>query len=45
MQAKWRRWMAECGIQCSDKVPVEIDPVYAVDAAELAKIGICLGAE
>jgi UDP-N-acetylglucosamine/UDP-N-acetylgalactosamine diphosphorylase len=45
MQAKWRRWMAECGIQCPDKVPVEIDPVYAVDAADLAKTGICLGAE
>ena len=45
MQAKWRRWMAECGIQCGERTPVEIDPVYAVDAADLAKNGLCLGAE
>ena len=45
MQAKWRRWMAECGIACDEKMPVEIDPVYAVDAADLKKTGICLGAE
>ncbi len=45
MQAKWRRWMAECGIPVPDGVKVEIDPVYAVDAAELAKTGLCLGAE
>ncbi len=45
MMAKWRRWMAEAGIQCNDKLPIEIDPVYAVDAADLKSLGICLGAE
>ncbi len=45
MQAKWRRWMAAAGLTCSEKLPIEIDPVYAVDADDLASIGICLGAE
>ena len=45
MQAKWRRWLAECGVKCDERMPIEIDPVYAVDAADLAKTGICLGAD
>ncbi len=45
MQAKWRRWMAEAGIVCDAKLPIEIDPAYAVDAADLKSVGICLGAE
>ena len=45
MQAKWRRWMAECGVGCPEEVPVEIDPAYAVDAAELAKRGVSLCAD
>ncbi len=45
MQAKWRRWMAEAGIVCDAKTPIEIDPAYAVDAADLKSVGICLGAE
>ncbi len=45
MMAKWRRWMTEAGIQCDAKLPIEIDPVYAVDAADLKAIGLCLGAE
>ena len=43
MQAKWRRWMEECGISADERVKVEIDPVYAVDAAALAQAGLRLG--
>ncbi len=45
MQAKWRRWMSAVGISCDENLPLEIDPAYAVDATDLASIGICLGAE
>ena len=45
MQAKWRRWFAEIGVTLAEDVPLEIDPAYAVDAADLKSIGICLGAE
>jgi len=45
MQSKWRRWLAEAGVTLDAKLPVEIDPVYALDAADLKKNGICLGAE
>ena len=45
MQAKWRRWLAAVGVSVSGDLPVEIDPAYAVDAADLASIGIALGAE
>lgn len=42
MQAKWRRWLAECGIAADASVPVEIDPAYAVDAAALKSAGLRL---
>jgi len=45
MQAKWRRWLAECGIAVPEGTPLEIDPAYAVDAAQLKERGICLGAD
>ena len=45
MQAKWRSWLKECGVTVDESVPVEIDPVYALDAEDLKEIGICLGAE
>ena len=45
MQAKWSRWFAASGINVPQGFPLEIDPVYALDAAELAKRGIRLGAE
>ena len=43
MQAKWARWFAAAGVKVPEGFPLEIDPVYAVDAAELAKKGIRLG--
>jgi len=45
MQAKWRRWMSEAGVKIDPSVPLEIDPAYALDAADLKSIGIALGAE
>ena len=45
MQAKWAKWFAKIGVKLPANVPVEIDPVYALDADDLAKIGIALGAE
>ena len=45
MQAKWARWFAAAGVKVPEGFPVEIDPLYALDAAELAKRGIRLGAE
>ena len=45
MQAKWRKWLSAAGVEVKEGLPVEIDPAYALDAAELAAIGIALGAE
>ena len=45
MQAKWRRWLAEAGVTVKAGVPVEIDPAYALDAADIKSVGIALGAE
>jgi len=45
MQAKWTRWFAEAGVKVPAGFPLEIDPVYALDAADLKSIGIALGAE
>ena len=43
MMAKWARWFAATGVKVPEGFPLEIDPVYAVDAEELAKKGISLG--
>ena len=45
MQAKWARWFAELGVTVPPTLPLEIDPAYALDAADLKSIGIALGAE
>ena len=45
LQAKWRRQLAKAGISVSESVAVELDPVYALDAAEIAKTGLLLQAE
>ena len=43
MKAKWARWFAAADVKVPEGFPLEIDPVYAVDAAELARKGIRLG--
>ena len=45
LRAKWMKWFAEVGVTIPKDLPVEIDPVYALDAKDLAKIGLALGAE
>ena len=45
MQAKWGRWFAALGVKLPKDLPLEIDPVYALDAAELKANGLALGAE
>ena len=42
MQAKWKRWLSEAGVEVKAGVPVEIDPVYALDADELKTLGLNL---
>lgn len=42
LQAKWRRWFAEVGVTVPETLPLEIDPAYAVDAADLKTKGIFL---
>ena len=45
LQAKWRRQLAKAGVAVPAQLPLEIDPVYALDAAELASIGLVLRAD
>ena len=44
LQAKWRRQLAQAGVQVPETMPIELDPVYALDAAEVAKNGLLLKA-
>ena len=43
MRAKWAKWLAAAGISVPAGMPLEIDPAYALDAAELSARGLCLG--
>ena len=45
LQAKWARWFAELGVKVPKEVPIEIDPVYALDASDLKSVGLALNAE
>ena len=36
---------AEAGVAVDESVPVEIDPVYALDADDIKANGLCLDAE
>lgn len=40
MQAKWRRWMKEAGIDVPETTPIEIDPAYALNADILKERGL-----
>ena len=44
MQAKWRRWLAEAGVTVPPNLPLEIDPAYALDAADIRSRGLRLAA-
>ena len=42
MRAKWAKWLAAAGVAVPAEIPLEIDPAYALDAAELSARGLCL---
>jgi UDP-N-acetylglucosamine/UDP-N-acetylgalactosamine diphosphorylase len=42
MRAKWVRMLTEAGVCVSDGTPIEIDPVYALDAADVKSLGLML---
>ena len=37
MVAVYREWLREAGAEVADGVPVEISPLFALDAAQLAE--------
>jgi hypothetical protein len=46
MQTKWKKWLAAAGVTVAeDAPPLEIDPVYALDAQDLKTTGLFFGAE
>ena len=45
MQDKWRRQLAEGGIIVPSSLPIEIDPVYALDKADILRTGLVLEAD
>ena len=45
LQAKWRRQLAQAGVCVPENLPVEIDPVYALDGADIASFGLVLRAD
>lgn len=45
MQAKWSRWFAELGVKIPRNLPLELDPVYALDASDLRSLGLWLAAD
>jgi len=45
LAAKWRRMLAAAGVAVAEGVPLEIDPLYALDAEDVKKNGLVLQAE
>ena len=45
MQAKWAKWLAAAGVSADPSFPLEIDPVYALDAEDVKSIGLLLSAD
>ena len=43
LQAKWRRMLAAAGAKVDESLPVEIDPLYALDSADIVSTGLFLG--
>jgi UDP-N-acetylglucosamine/UDP-N-acetylgalactosamine diphosphorylase len=42
MRAKWMKWLNEAGVEVPADMPVEIDPVYALDASDIKSVGLML---
>ena len=45
MRAKWAKWFDELGVKVPEGLPLEIDPLYALDATDLKSIGLMLAAD
>ena len=45
LQAKWRRQLAQAGITVPEALPLEIDPAYAIDAADLKSLGLWMAVD
>ncbi len=43
LQAKWRGWFAQAGVTLPEALPLEIDPAYALTAAQLHAKGLAIG--
>ncbi len=43
LRVKWARMLAAAGVKVPDSMPLEIDPAYALDAADLVRRGLALG--
>ena len=43
LRAKWARMLAAAGVKVPESMPLEIDPAYALDAADLVRRGLVLG--
>jgi len=43
LRAKWARMLADAGVKSPASMPLEIDPAYALDAADLVRRGLVLG--
>ena len=43
LRAKWAKMLADAGVKVPDSMPLEIDPAYALDAADLVRRGLVLG--
>lgn len=42
MRSKWVGWLEEAGMKVPPDMPVEIDPVYALDASDIKSVGLML---
>ena len=43
LRAKWAKMLAAAGVKAPASMPLEIDPAYALDAADLVRRGLALG--
>ena len=43
LRAKWAKMLAAAGVKAPESMPLEIDPAYALDAADLVRRGLVLG--
>ena len=45
LRAKWTKWLAAAGVSIPAELPLEIDPAYALDAADVVERGLSLSVQ